>query len=275
MLVTALIGVAFFFLLGLQIKEQISRFIEQLPQYIGSLGERLGIEDMQAEITQRLQNFSGGSGLLGTATSYTAVVANAVTSFILIIITGIYLAISPGYYFKGLMLLVPGPYSDEIRETFRNIGRALQLWLIGQLISMVLIGSLISVGLLLIGVPSALALGFMAGVAEFVPFLGPILAAIPAILLAMSEGGSMVWWVLALYVVVQQLESYVIMPLVQRKAVHLPPVLTILAVVGFGTLFGVPGILLGAPMTVVLLVAVKRLYVRETLDKPASVPGEE
>jgi len=81
--------------------------------------------------------------------------------------------------------------------------------------------------------------------------------------------------VIALYVAVQQLESYVIMPLVQRRAVHLPPVLTILSIVGSGILLGLPGVVLAAPLAVTFMVAVERPYVRRTLHKPVDVPGEK
>jgi predicted PurR-regulated permease PerM len=109
----------------------------------------------------------------------------------------------------------------------------------------------------------------------FVPLVGPALAAIPAILVALSEGGTMVLWVIGLYVVVQQIEGNAIMPLVQRRTVGLPPVVTLFALVSLGVLFGPLGILLGTPITVVLYVAVKQLYVRDTLGEPTDVPGEE
>jgi len=140
---------------------------------------------------------------------------------------------------------------------------------------MVIVGTLISIGLTVIGLPSALALGFLSGVAEFIPILGPILAAVPAILIAFSEDRQTVFWVIGLFVAVQQLEGYAIMPLVQRRAVHLPPVLTILSIVGFGILLGLPGIVMAAPLAVTLMVAVQRLYVRETLGKDVDVPGDQ
>lgn len=115
-----------------------------------------------------------------------------------------------------------------------------------------------------IGLPSVLALGFMAGIAEFIPILGPLLAAAPAILIAFSEDRETRFWVIGLFIVVQQLEGYVISPLVQPKAVHLPPVLTILSIVGFGILLGLPGVVMAGPLAVTLMVAVQRLYVRET-----------
>jgi predicted PurR-regulated permease PerM len=273
LLITAVVAL-FFFLLGIQIKTQLANLIESLPEYISALGDRLGVEDLEETVSQRLEEFSGSTGLLGTAAGYTSVFLSALTSLILIVITGIYLASQPRLYFHGFLKLIPQPLVANISTALEKIGHALQLWLIGQLVSMVIIAVITTVGLLIIGVPSALALGFLAGVAEFVPILGPVLASIPAILLAFSEGGTMVYWVVGLYIVIQQLESYVIMPLVQRRAVQLPPVLTLLAIVAFGLLFGVPGVLLGAPLTVVALVAVEQLYVRATLGKDIQVAGD-
>ena len=273
LLMTAVVAL-FFFLLGIQIQTQLLTMIEKLPEYISALGDRFGVEDLEETAAQKFQEISGDTGLLGTAAGYTSVFLNVLASLILIVITGIYLASHPRLYFYGFLKLIPQPLIENIATVLEKIGHALQLWLIGQLVSMVIIAVITTTGLLIIGVPSALALGFLAGVAEFVPILGPILASIPAILLAFSEGGTMVYWVIGLYIVIQQLESYLIMPLVQRRAVQLPPVLTLLAIVAFGLLFGLPGILLGAPLTVVALVAVEQLYVRDTLGKNIQVAGD-
>jgi predicted PurR-regulated permease PerM len=272
-LLIAAVMTLFFFLLGIQIKSQLVNLIDLFPEYISALGDRLGIDDLEDTVLQRLGEFADG-GLLGTAAGYTSVFLNAVTSLILIVITGIYLASHPRLYFHGFLKLIPPSLVENIRSVLEKIAHALQRWLIGQLVSMVIIAVVITVGLLIIGVPSALALGFMAGMAEFVPILGPVLASIPAILLAFSEGGNMVYWVIGLYILVQQLESYIIMPLVQRRAVQLPPVLTLLAIVAFGSLLGLPGVLLGAPLTVAVLVAVEKLYVRDTLGKDVQIAGD-
>lgn len=271
----ALLGLAFVLLLGLQIRDQFANLFEQIPRYVGNVGDRLGIVDLPRQVNDWMGKATSDSGLLGMATAYTASTISAATSFVLILIIGIYLATSPQHYLSGLLKLVPEPYTERIRDTLVNIGHALQQWLGGQFIIMVIVGTLVSIGLTLIGLPSALALGFMAGVAEFIPILGPILAAAPAILIAFSEDRETLFWVIGLFVAVQQLEGYLIAPLVQRRAVQLPPVLTILSIVGFGILLGLPGIVMAAPLAVTLMVAVERLYVRETLGIAVEVPGEQ
>jgi predicted PurR-regulated permease PerM len=112
------------------------------------------------------------------------------------------------------------------------------------------------------------------GLAEFVPLIGPIVAAIPAILIALAAGWEMALWTLLLYVAVQQLESNVITPLVQRQAVELPPAVTVFAVVAFGLLFGWVGVLFATPLAVVVFVATKKLWVRDTLGERTELPGE-
>jgi predicted PurR-regulated permease PerM len=137
---------------------------------------------------------------------------------------------------------------------------------------MATIGTVTGIGLWLIGVPSALTLGILAGPLEFVAIICPIIAAIPALLIALTQGVDTASWTLALYVVVQQLESNLVQPIVQ-KAVEMPPALLLFSIVTGGLLFGLIGVLLAAPMTFPAHVLVKRLYVMEALDTRTSIPG--
>jgi len=129
--------------------------------------------------------------------------------------------------------------------------------------------------LTVIGVPSALTLALLAALLEFVPFIGPILSAIPAVLLAFVQGPEMALWTLLLFFIVQQIEGNLLEPMVQQRAVDLPPVLLLFALAAGGLLFGTVGIILASPLTVVLYVMVKRLYVQEALHTPTPLPGEE
>ncbi len=162
----------------------------------------------------------------------------------------------------------------RIAETIDDAGEALRLWLGGQLLAMIMVGVLIGVGLALVGVPSALALGLIAGGTEFVPIIGPAIGAIPALLLASTGGTHTIAWTLAVFVVVQQIESNLIMPLVAGRAVAVPPAVGLFAVVAIGVLFGPLGLLLGYPLAIVTDVVVRKLYVREALGEDVKVAGE-
>ena len=125
--------------------------------------------------------------------------------------------------------------------------------------------------LAVLGMPLAMSLGVVAGILEFIPVIGPILAAVPGVLLAFSKGPEMALYVTLVYIAVQQIESNVITPLVQRWAVRLPPVIGLLAVVACGLLFGVLGVVFAMPIAVVVMVMVKKLYVEDTLERRAPV----
>ena len=212
--------------------------------------------------------------LLMNAFSWGTTIFGAAAALVVVIVAGIYIAVSPEVYRDGLIMLFPKPMQAQIAETLDDAGEALRLWLGGQLLAMIIVGILIGVGLALVGVPSALALGLIAGVTEFIPIVGPVIGAVPALLLASTEGWHTVAWTLAVFVVVQQIESNLIMPLVAGRAVAVPPAVGLFAVVAIGVLFGPLGLLLGYPLAVVTDVAVRKLYVRATLGEKVEVAGE-
>jgi predicted PurR-regulated permease PerM len=277
LLSTLLIGsivAGFAVLLGAQIAAQFSTVVEEIPGMLMKLGDQIGIDNLNERLAERMEDYTPRAGLVGQIAGYTSLVVAAVVNTLLVIAAGIYLASQPDRYRTGVLKLVPERNQKKVGSTLDNAGRALRLWLFGQLVLMIVVGVLVTIGLHLIGMPSALALGFLAGVSNFVPLVGPVFSAIPAVLLALTEGGTTVFWVIGLYLLVQQIESNIVMPLIQRKAVDLPPVLTLFAILAFGILFGPIGVLLSTPLTVFLFVAVKQLYVREALGGETEVPGE-
>lgn len=179
-----------------------------------------------------------------------------------VLVGGIYLAAQPGLYRGGLLRLLPDGSRRWTDGLLEEAGEALRKWLLAQLVAMVSVGLLVGVGMWIIGVPTPMALGLFAGLAEFVPVVGPIVSAVPALLLALLHGFDKALWTLGLFCLVQQFEGHVILPLVQRKFAALPPVVTLFAILSFAVIFGPLGVLLGIPMTVVTVVAVKRLRFR-------------
>ena len=123
--------------------------------------------------------------------------------------------------------------------------------------------------------PSPFALGLIAGLLEFVPFIGPVLGALPAVLIASTVDGATVLWTVLLFAVIQQVESNIVFPLLGRRMVSLPPALALFAILAAGVVFGPLGLLFGFPLAVVAFVLVKKLYVRETLGEETPLPGEK
>lgn len=258
------------YLFGAEIADQLYSLIERLPEAAASLSR----SEPFLSVSDLVKGSSVGN-LIINAVSWGSTIFGGFATSIVVLIAGIYIAIEPKVYRDGLLKLFPKSAQERVSATLSDASEALRLWLGAQLIAMILVGVLITVGLAIIGAPSALALGLIAGVLEFVPIVGPVMAAIPALLLASAEGWNMLWWTLGLFVVVQQIESNIIMPLVSGKAVDLPPAVGLFAVVALGILFGPLGLLLGYPLAIVIDVAVRRLYVHETLGEEVTIAGEK
>jgi len=273
LIVVAIVGLIAF-LFGAQLVGQAETLRSALPQAWESARARLG-EYGIALPAQGLARSSETGGLMANAGQFIMSVGGALTDTLLILVGGIFLAGQPSFYRVGAIKLVPEASRSLVAEALGDSGRALKLWLKAQLLAMVLIGVLTGLGLWLLGVPSALALGLLAGFLEFIPFVGPILSAIPAVLLALAIDPQLAIWTVVLYVIIQHVEGYAIQPIIQQWAVDLPGFVLLFALLACGALFGPMGVIFAAPLTVVSYVLVKRLYVREALDTPTPIPGED
>lgn len=189
----------------------------------------------------------------------------AIASLIVILFLGIYISAEPRTYINGVVRLVPIPKRPRAAEVLQRLGYVLKWFLVGRAASMLILGVFTWAGLALLGVPSALPLAIVAGLLEFIPNIGPVLAAIPAIMVAFSQSPALALWVLLLYVALQTVESYLITPLIQREMISLPPALLFVVQLLMGLFFGILGLLLAAPLAAVLLMLVQMLYVSDVL----------
>lgn len=256
-------------LFGGEIARQATAIRSDLPQALQSLRrwlEPLGLEEALGG--------SGGQGLVGRIASFAMSVGSGLADVLLAVVAGVYFAAQPKLYRRGLLKLVPQDSRGKVGDALEDSGVALRRWLMGQLLAMLIVGVLTGVGLWLLGVPAALTLGLIAALFDFVPTFGPIVAAIPGVLIAFLQSPELALWTVGLYLLIQQLEGNLITPLVQQRAIDLPPALLLFALVAGGLVFGLAGVLLAAPLTVVLLVIVKRLYVREALHTPTRLPTD-
>lgn len=260
---------------GAEVYRQAEGLRQLIPAAWAALERRLDGLGLGEALRQWSATFGEGGGVVGQFGRVAMSIGNGIADTLLVVAGGIYLAAQPGLYRTGLLKLVPKRGRDLAADALDASGRALHLWLLGRLVSMAAVGTLTWIGLTLIGVPSALTLALLAALLEFVPFIGPIVSAVPAILLGFAAGPDKAVWVALLFVVIQQIEGNVLEPLVQQRAVDLPPALLLFAVVAGGLVFGVVGIFFAAPLTVVLYVLIKRLYVQEALATETPLPGEE
>ena len=191
----------------------------------------------------------------------------ALGNIVVILFIGLYGALDPSVYRRGLTLLLAPSIRDRGDDVLRATAATLRHWLAAQFMAMTVVGVLTGLGLWVAGVPLAFALGLIAGLLAFIPNIGPVLAIAPALLLALPDGRDAMLIVLAIYVGVQALESYVVTPLLQQEKVSLPPALVIAAQLLFGVLFGILGLALATPIAAALLTITQRAYVRDYLER--------
>ncbi len=273
--VLGLLGLASW-LFGREVESQVASLSETLPEAWDRLRLRLESSPLGARLLDDLAQVGDTtSRAIALAPKAAMGVLTAASQVLLVVIGGAMVAMRPRAYRDGLLMLAPAALRNRLRPAFDASGHALKRWLLAQLVSMTVIGVLTGVGLWIVGVPSPLALGLLAGLAQFVPIVGPIVSSVPGLILAAPEGGQTLLLTLAVYVGVQQLESNLITPVVQRRMVSIPMALTLFSVVGFGMLLGPLGVLFATPLAVVLFVMVKSLWVRDWLGQETDVPGEE
>jgi predicted PurR-regulated permease PerM len=188
---------------------------------------------------------------------------------IVIVCLGLFFAGQPAAYRDGALVFVPRSVRPRMREVMNEMGQVLRSWLLGQLVRSAIVAMVLAATLQALGVPGAGLLGLQAGVANFIPYLGPLIAALPVALVTMPLGLSALAWVMAIYFLIQTIEGFVIAPLIQKESVNVAPAWTLFAIVLFGAMFGAMGVALAAPLLAVGRIAALRFYVEDWLrDRP-------
>lgn len=265
-LVGVLVAIAGVWVIGDRLAAQFGDLRERVPEALQAVtewlkGHRAGVEILSAwdDVRQEAPPWGRFANLAGST-------LGAIGSASLMLILALYLALDPRQYRQGFVRLIPPAYREDIDAALAASGDALAKWLKGQGISMLFVGVATAIGLALLQVPLALTVGVIAGVLAFIPFFGPIASGVLAVMLAFVDGPEKALYVAILCLAIQQVEGNVLMPLVQRWAVELPPVLGITAAVIFGILFGIIGVLFATPLMVVVMVLVQKLYIEAFLE---------
>jgi predicted PurR-regulated permease PerM len=244
---------------------------QQLPDAIGRLQSRIEGVDWLSELAGKVPPPSEMIGrradVWSRITGFFSTALGLVTDVVVIVFVGLYIAVSPDLYRRGVLALVPPRHRDRAKSVLKDLDEALWWWLIAKLIAMGLVGVLTGLGLWWLRIPAPIALGTLAALLTFIPNLGPILAAAPAIVLAMTQGLQDAGFVVLLYLGIQTIESYLITPNIEKKTINLPPALTISVQLLLGMLAGGLGLLVPTPLCAATLVLVRDLYVQDATDK--------
>ena len=248
--------------------EQAAELADALPRSLAALRDRLAANDALGWVVDRMTGSAGPDVDAGMAATAASATLGWIGNAVLVILLGVYLAVAPHDYAAGLRALLHPAIERQAAETLIECGQVLRGWLLGQGFAMVVSGVLTWIGLMLLGVPMAGVLAVIAALLGFIPNIGPVIAAVPAMLLAATVSPWLALWVGLLFLVVQFLEGNILTPLVQQQVADLPPAALLLAQVLMAGAFGLLGVALAAPLAAVGAVIVRRAYAEGWLGRP-------
>jgi predicted PurR-regulated permease PerM len=277
LVVLALLGgsVSILLLYGPDIAEGFYQLSRKLPSALDRMRTTLGQYAWGPLFLDTLSQVGGAltdPRQLGKIAGIFSTAFGVIASFLIVIVLGLYFAAEPKIYLSSTARLFPRERREHVYDAFDKIGQVLRWWLLGRIAAMLVVGILTFIGLAILGVPFAFILGLLAAILTFVPIIGPLIAAVPAVMVGLSEGGSTALYVVILYAVIQGLENYWITPYIHQKVVSLAPAWLLTAQLVMGAGFGILGLLLAPPLAVVAMVMVQMFYMRDVLGEQMELP---
>jgi predicted PurR-regulated permease PerM len=252
-------------LFAVEFRQQVDVLVEQGPGIVRHYADALGRTPVGAKIVDAVTAAFGGSRVAqdigGLATGAGELLLNA----LLCLVGALFFAADPRVYERGFLFLVPPRSRPAAEDALFDVSATLRLWLKAQLIQMTTMGVMVGLGLWAIGVPSAAALGLLTGISEFVPYVGPIAAMLPALGLAAARDPDLVGWTVGVFALVRVVQTNLVTPWVTSRVVAIPPAVTLFAIVAIGYVFGLFGLFFSAALLVVAFTLVRSLYLREML----------
>ena len=270
---TVLAAIGFLlWLFGVAFRQQVNALVIALPDLLDQLAAWAGQSPVGAKVVDAIRAAYAGSRVAQDIGGLVEGGGELLLNALLLLVGALFLAGDPQVYERGFLLLVPPSYRPAFADALVDVGTTLRLWLRSSLILMTTMGVLVGVGLGLSGVPSAAALGLLAGLSEFIPYVGPTAAMVPALGLAAIQGTGPVIGTLVTYAIVRLIQTNFITPYVQQRVISIPPAITVFAIIGIGVVFGIFGLFFSAALLVVFFTLVRSLYLRETLGEDIPRP---
>ena len=262
LLIVVLLVIAFVggvvYLTGVEIAaqaEQLRQTLETQANRLSGWLTQLGIMPQAADLKGLAQQ---ALGTVGRVTSFIGGAIGALGSFFLVLVIGLFVAIEPRIYDRGLQWMVPMESRDQFAITLARMARTMRILLAGRLLGMLFEGVLTWILLSIAGVPMALLLGILTGILAFIPNIGAFVSGVLMVAVGFSAGPSQGFWAIMIYFGVQTFDGYVLLPLVAKHTVDMPPALTVSSQILMSTLFGFLGLALADPIVAMIKVALER-----------------
>lgn len=258
----ALIGLVIW-LIGAKVQAQAAELSDTLPSTIDKTKAQLQSSPLGQKIVERLSSPESAEKAKGVARRLFSTTFGILGDVYVILFLGLFFTISPKPYVDGFVQLIPTGGRQKAQTAINRIGENLKKWLKGKLFAMLVVFVFTAIGLSIIGLPMWLTLAIIAGLLNFIPNFGPLLAMIPAVLVGFLQGTQTALLVAGLYILVQVLESNIITPSVQKRLINIPPALIIIAQLVMGVLTGGWGLVLATPLVAILMAVVQEAYLKE------------
>ena len=265
-LVLSLVGLIGWLLVA-QFGSEVGAMLEDLPATIAAIERTLGESPVGRAVVQAARAAAGGGAIATNLASLTQGAGEVLLNFLIVLVGAMFFAGNPKLYLSGIVLLTPPPARAAMEHALDQVSRALRLWLKAKIITMAVMTVLISGALWLAGMESWAALGLLGGLSEFVPYVGPAVAMLPAVALAATGSSDLLWRTVAAYAVVRVFEAYALTPGITRRVVRIPAAVTLFTILGAGAVFRVYGLFFAGALLVVFYVGVRELYLRDTLGE--------
>lgn len=272
---TLLVFVGLFWLIGAKVQEQVIELNETLPKTINDAKAWLNKSEFGEKILSGAFSEPSMKKTQQFASDFFQSTFGVLGDLYVVLFIGIFFTISPQIYIKGFVQLIPVKGQKKAQQILDKLGEQLRKWLKGTLFSMLTVFVLTAIGLAILGMPLWLVLALLAGLLSFIPNFGPLLAIIPAVLLAFSESPKMALLVASLYILIQFVESNFITTAIQKKLTNLPPALILIAQLFMGVLTGAWGLVLAMPITLIVIVLIQNLYINERSEAPKKIAAKD
>lgn len=260
---TLLLIIGLFWLIGAKVQNQVTQLSDNLPKTVENAKAQLSQNPIGQKIVEKASSPQAMKKAQSVAGTFFKTTFGVFGDIYVVLFLGVFFTVSPGIYKKGIVKLIPPKGQQKGEDVLNTLGENLKKWLKGKIFSMFVVFVLTAAGLAIIGVPMWLVLAIIAGILNFIPNFGPLIAMIPAVLVALMQGPTTAAIVAGLYIVIQVTESNFITPMVQKKLINIPPALIIMAQLLISPLTGGWGLVLATPLMVIIMILVQEVYIKE------------
>lgn len=254
-------------LFGVEFRQQVNVLVVRLPGILEQFQTYLSQSPVGAKVADAIRAAFAGSRIAQDIGGLARGTGELLLNAVLVLFGAIFFAVDPKIYERGVLLLVPRSKRAAYEDAMADVGSTLLLWLRAQLIQMTVMGTMVGVGLWIAGVPSPALLGLLTGLSEFIPYVGPVGAMLPALGLAATAGTDQLLYALAVFAIVRVVQTNFVTPFVTSRVVAIPPALSLFAIIGTGAVFGLFGLFFSGGILVVGFTLTRSLYLREVLGE--------